>query len=160
MSFREKHLWISIVATVIVWGHYGVRLFHAISEGGLADPAFARDIGGLFVTSLVIVVLLELGLTLFATLTTPKDERDTRDEREMLASLRASHVSLSVLVVLVVTLAGAAYFAGLASPAFGTRLALTDTNAFVLLANVLIGSVIVSEMTRYVFTLALLRRPL
>lgn len=158
MSFREKHLWISIVATLGVWGFYCWRLAEAVADGALERQGFAATMGGLFAGCLVVSVVVEIALTLIATWTTPKAERNTRDERETLASLKASHVALMTLIALVVVQSGAAYFAALALPAFGTHIAATPANALVLLANILLASVIVAEMIRAGLTLALLRR--
>lgn len=159
MSFREKHLWISIVATVGVWGFYGWRLIQAIAGGGLTDPGFAFATGGLFIGCLVVVVLLEVGLTFLAMATTRRAEREARDERELVASLKASHVSLMALMAMVFSLAIAAYLLGFANAAApGTAdLPMTPTNALIFAANLLMGAVIVSELIRYVFNLALLR---
>lgn len=159
MSFREKHLWISIVATVGVWGFYGWRLVQTIAGGGLTDPGFAFATGGLFIGCLVVVVLLEVGLTFLATATTRRAEREARDERELVASLKASHVSLMALIAIVFSLAIAAYLLGFANAAAPGPVALlmTPTNALIFAANLLMGAVIVSELIRYVFNLALLR---
>ena len=160
MSFREKHLWISIVVTVGVWGFYYWRLVERIMGGGLEAAGLAEDMGGLFVACLIISVVVEIVLTVIATWTTRKAEREARDEREVLASLKASHVALMVLIALVVTLSGAAWFASWLQPAFGTEpgFDISQSNAWVLLANVLLLSVIFVEMIRAGLTLALLRR--
>lgn len=159
MSFREKHLWISIVATVGVWGFYGWRLLQTIAGGGLTDPGFAFETGGLFIGCLVVVVLLEVGLTLLATATTRRAEREARDEGELIASLKASHVSLMALIAIVFSLAIGAYLLGFvnASAPGHADLPMTPTNALILAANLLMGAVIVSELIRYAFNLALLR---
>ena len=160
MTFREKHLWISIISTVLVWGFYYVRMFQGIAAGALESETFAGMMGGLFVGCLVVTVVIEVVLTIIATATTSKAEREARDERETLAALKASHVSLMLLITLVVSLSIVAYFAGLVEPAMGARsgFAITSANALVLMANLLMGVVIVSEMVRHIFTLALLRR--
>ena len=157
MSFREKHLWITVFSTVIVWAVYFRELIDRVLNGGLMDDRFAVAMGIAFAGALFVVAVVEVALTVIATLTTPKAERGTRDEREIHAALKASHVSLMLLIVLVVTLSGTAYFMGLTSPAFGTHVAMTGMNAFVLLANVLIACVIVSELVRAGLTLVLLR---
>jgi len=160
MSFREKHLWISIVVTVGVWGFYYWRLVERIMGGGLEAAGLAEDMGGLFVACLVISVVVEIVLTVIATLTTRKAEREAKDERETLAALKASHVALMVLIFLVVTLSGAAWFASWLQPAFGAEpgFDITQANAWVLLANILLASVIVAEMIRAGLTLAFLGR--
>jgi hypothetical protein len=160
MSFREKHLWISIVTTVAIWGFYYGRLIGVIGAGGLTDPRFAFLTGGLFIGCLVAVTVVEVALTLVATATTRRSEREARDERELLASLKASHVSLMALIAIVFSLAIAAYMLGFADAAVpsGPNLPMTPTNAMILFANILMGAVIVSELIRYIFNVALLRR--
>lgn len=160
MSFREKHLWISIVVTLGVWGFYYARLIERIMDGGLEAAGLARDMGGLFVACLIISVVVEIVLTAIATLTTRKAEREAKDERETLAALKAGHVALMALIALVVTLSGAAWFASWLQPAFGAEpgIDISQANAWVLLANILLLSVIVAEMIRAGLTLAFLGR--
>jgi len=45
MTFREKHLWISIVSTVVIWGAYYWRFGERVLEGGLREASFAWDMG-------------------------------------------------------------------------------------------------------------------
>ncbi len=159
MSFREKHLWISIVATIGVWGFYFWSLVQSVMAGRLTDERFTADISVLFMACLVVVVLVEVILTFIATATTPKIERKTRDERELLAALKGSHVALMALITLMFSVAMAAYFAGVVDDnVIGGRAGFsTDGNAMILLANVLVACLVLSEMVRAGVTLALLR---
>lgn len=159
MTFREKHLWISIVATVGVWGWYFWFVIRHVLDGKLGDDHFTGDLGMAFAACLVIVVLIEVVLTFIATITTPRVQRKTRDEREMLAALKASHVSLMALIALVMSVAIAAWFAGLIDDNMvGGRAVFAVTgNLMVLLSNVLLACVVISELIRAGFTLALLR---
>lgn len=160
MTFREKHLWISIVSTVVIWGVYYWRFGERVLEGGLRQSSFAWDMGLMFAGATAVVVVIELVLTLIAHLTTSKAEREARDERETLAALKASHVSLMALIAIIITLSGVAYFAGLGdvvAPGAGKALT-TNANAMVVIANVLLFAIVVSEMIRFVFTVVLLRR--
>ena len=113
MSFREKHLWISVIATVLVWSVYFRELVDRVLNGGMDDPRFAGVMGVAFAGAVFIVVVIEVSLTVFATLTTSKVDREARDEREMLAAFKASHVSLTMLIVLVISLALVAWFSDL-----------------------------------------------
>lgn len=160
MSFREKHLWISILVTVVVWGSYFWRLVERIRGGGLGQHDLADDMAARFISSLVISVVVEIVLTAIATWTTRKAEREAKDEREILASLRASHVALMTLIALVICLSCAAWVVSWLQPAFGIErgLDITQVNAWILLSNVLLASVIIAEMIRAGLTLALLRR--
>ena len=159
MSFREKHLWISIVAALGVWGWYFWHLIGRIMDGQLADERFTSDMTLAFMICLVIVAVIEVVLTFVATATTPKIERKTCDEREIHAALKASHVALMGLTALVFTVAMVAYFAGLIDDnVVGGRSGFsTDGNAMVLLANILLACIVLSELIRAAVTLGLLR---
>ena len=153
MSFREKHLWISLFATVAVWSIYFRELIDRVLHGGMADPRFAVVMGVGFAGAVFVVALIEVVLTLLATVTTARVDRETRDEREMLAAYKASHVSLMLLISLVIGLGVAAWFNGLFRHAL-----LNGPGAMVVLANLLVACVVLSELTRFAFTLYLLRR--
>ena len=45
MSFREKHLWVAIIAGLAVWGAYGWKFFERVLAGGLKQADFAADMG-------------------------------------------------------------------------------------------------------------------
>lgn len=153
MSFREKHLWISLFATVAVWSVYFRELIDRVLHGWMDDPRFALTMGIGFAGAVFVVALIEVVLTLLATFTTAKVDRETRDEREMLAAFKASHVSLMMLISLVICLGVAAWFNG-----FFGHAVLNGPGAMVVLANLLVACVVLSELTRFSFTLYLLRR--
>lgn len=160
MTFREKHLWVAIVAGLLVWGAYAWRFGERMLAGGLKQTDFAADMGGLFVLGLIAVVVLESGLTALAMLTTSKAERRARDEREGLATLQASHVSLMVLIGLLVTVSAVAYGVGFWGAARPEALArwMIPGNSLVLAANAVLGCIMLSELVRWGLSLALLRR--
>lgn len=157
MSFREKHLWITVLTTVLVWSVYFRELIVRVMAGDMADPRFPAVMGLGFAGAVFVVAVVEVALTAIATLTTPKAERGMKDEREIHAALKASHVALMLLIVLVVVLAAAAYFAALAAPTFGTHLVVTSGGVLVLLANVMVACIVIAELVRAGLTLALLR---
>lgn len=159
MSFREKHLWISIFSAVVVWAIYFRELIDRVLKGGLEDDRFVGAMGIAFAGAVFVVAAIEVALTLIATLTTPKAERDTRDEREILASLKASHVALMALIALIFCVSAAAYFAGMLDDNLvGGPAAFSITGEMmVLLANVLLACIIVAELVRAGVTLMLLR---
>ena len=159
MSFREKHLWISIVASLGVWGWYFWFLIRHVMDGRLVNDHFTSDVSLAFMGCLVLVALIEVVLTFIATATTPKVERKTRDEREMLAALRASHIALMALIALVFCVSMGAYFAGLIDDNFvgGAAVFSVTGNLMVLFANVLLACVVLAELVRAGVTLMLLR---
>lgn len=159
MSFREKHLWISLIAAVCVWGWYFWHLGSQVAAGSLTRADFAGHMGGVFAVCLVGVAVLEVVLTLIATATTSKIDKTNRDEREIAAALKGSHVALMAMIALVMSLAVAVYFAGLIGGNLveGRSAYTTDVNAMVLLANVLVACVVIAESIRAGVTLALLK---
>ena len=159
MSFREKHLWISLIAAVGVWGFYFWSVGARVAAGDLTTDAFAGDVGGLFAVCLIVVVVLEVALTVLATVTTSKTDKTTRDEHEVAAALKGSHVALMALTALVMILAIAVYFAGLIGGNLveGRNAYTTDVNAMVLLANILVACLVLTETIRAGVTLVLLR---
>lgn len=159
MSFREKHLWISIVAAVGVWGWYFWFLIRHLMDGKLLNQHFMGDVSLAFMGALVLVAVIEVVLTLIATLTTPKHEQKTRDEREIHAALKASHIALMALIALVFCVAMGAYFAGLIGDNLvnGDQVFRIDGNLMVLVANILLACVVIAELIRAGVTLVLLR---
>lgn len=158
MSFREKHLWISLVAGLGVWGVYFWHLGQQVAAGRLEGEGLAVHMGWVFVLCLVAVVLLEGVLTFLASATTRKIDKTDREEREIQAALKASHVALMVLIGLVMSLALLVCLGGLiGGDLVEARRGVTDVNAMVLLANALVACLVVAEAVRAGVTLGLLR---
>jgi len=160
MSFRQKHLWISIIASVAVWGWYFWVLIRHVVAGRLVSDQFTGEVSRAFLGALVVVVLVEVGLTLLATATTRKSERDARDEREILASLKASHVALMALIALIFCVSAGAWLAGLLDDRLvrGAAVFSITGEMLVLLANVLLACLVLAELVRAGVTLMFLRR--
>lgn len=159
MSFRQKHLWISLIAGVGVWGFYFWRLISRVAGGGLGEAGFVRDTSLLFVACLVLVVLIEVVLTVVATLTTPKRRRSTRDDREIDAAFKASHVALMGLIGLVCCVAVGIWLIGLVGGDWLARRAavVPERNSLMVLANILVACLVLAEMIRAGTTLVLLK---
>ncbi|GLK49011.1 hypothetical protein GCM10017620_19840 [Brevundimonas intermedia] len=157
MSLRERHLWIAIVTTVAVWGLYGWQMALQIGAGGLNREEFAGEMGGLFLLGLLLIAVAEGVLTLIARLLPRGETREGAAERK--ASLQASHVSLMALIGLITVLSAVLFCAGwIGSAAVGPLLRVaTPANLLVLIANGLMGCIVVSELIRFAMTLALLR---
>ncbi|NBW09659.1 MAG: hypothetical protein EBR82_16710 [Caulobacteraceae bacterium] len=159
MSFREKHLWISIVSSVAVWGWYFVFLIRHLTGGWRTDDHFTAMLSMGFMTCLILVVLIEGVLTFVATAITPKAERKMKDEREIHAALKASHIALMALIALIFCVGAAAWFTGVVDDNFvGGRAVFSVTgNVLVVLANVLVACLVLTELVRAGVTLMLLR---
>lgn len=158
MTLRQRHLWIAILVTVAVWGLYGWVLISAVIDGGLNRDGFAGEMGGLFVLGLLLIGVAEGVLNLIARLLPRRDEREGAAEKR--AVLEASHLSLMALISLVTALAAALFCAGLFGGSLLAALlrVATPANLLVLLANALMGCVVLSELARFAATLFLLPR--
>jgi len=107
MSFREKSAWITLVSVLVCFGAYFIELF-----SGLAGDRHFGGLGSihLLLLSVAALVALQLGLTLIASLTTPKAGRGLADEREQKIQWRAQSLGYRVLMVLALALFGPAVF--------------------------------------------------
>jgi len=157
MTLRQQHLWIAIVTTLGVWGLYGWQLIERIRVGDLTRPGFAGEMGALFVVGLVLIAVAEGVLGLIARLLPHADTREGAAERK--ASLQASHVSLMALIAMITLVAAVLFLTGWIGQPVLSRLlaATTPANLLVLIANLLMGCIVVSELIRFAMTLALLR---
>lgn len=104
MSFREKSAWITVVTVLLCFGAYfGPILFGWVDGRGHA-------VMYLLAHSVLALVVLQVGLNLWAARTTPKDSRAPRDEREAQILARAHTIGYYVLLVLVLGLFFPAHF--------------------------------------------------
>ena len=94
MAFREKAAWITLATTVLVYGGYFAVVGHRL---GPQDPA-AGLIGPL-IASILVIVVLQVGLTIVAAAACPADAHAPVDERERLIQLRATRAGFHTLQV-------------------------------------------------------------
>lgn len=159
MTFREKHLWITIATALGVWAVYFWRLGERVAGGGLADDRFAGDVSGLFFWCLIIVIGVEIVLKILAALTTRKADREARDERETHARRRSGEMAYVTLFIIVGMAACVAWLSGMiGGNLVDAGVAVADeVGVMVLVANVLFACLILSELLRAAFELTLLR---
>jgi hypothetical protein len=159
MTFREKHLWITIATALGVWALYFWRLGDRVIGGGLADDRFAGDVSDLFVGCLITVIVVEIILHSIAAATTSKSDREARDEREAHARRRSGEMAYVTLFVLVGMAACAAWFGGMIGGNLVDvgRAAADEVGVMVLVANVMMACLILSELLRAAYELVLLR---
>jgi hypothetical protein len=148
MSHRRTHLWISLIVGVVVWGGYFTHVIQSLGRGDTSGLAFW------FLGALALVVGLEAVATGFITWLFRRRARVLDEGPTLQAALQASHVALMLLIVMVLALA-----ALLVAPVlFGWSLIGTSTDAPVIAANALLAMVVIAEMVRAAFTLALMPR--
>ncbi len=93
MSFREKSAWITLVTVIGCFGIYYGAVF-----GGFIDR-HSMTMLHLGLGCIFAMVVLQVGLTLLAALTTPKDGMGPRDEREKLIQARSHTIGYYTLMV-------------------------------------------------------------
>jgi hypothetical protein len=145
---RRTHLWISLIVGLVVWSAYFGHVVLSVRRGEPGDLALW------FLGALAVVVLAEVVVTGLIAWLFRRRNRVLDEGPTLQAALQASHVALMLLVGMV--LIGAATLA-LAS-LFHWSLDLAAPRGQALAANVLLFMVVVAELTRAAFTLALLPR--
>lgn len=158
MSLREKQLWASVVAGLVVWGAYAVWAGRVLMDSGYPHPA--RDTGIAFLAALVVYVGVEAGLA-GVVAWFQRRHRPAQDAALTQAGLIAGQVALMVLVAgVVVLLAGLMIVAISAEHAqAGYSVGVTLSARFpLLLAHALLIVLLLSESVRAVLTLLLVRR--
>ncbi|MGV8928495.1 MAG: hypothetical protein ACOH1E_01980 [Brevundimonas sp.] len=148
MSHRKTHLWVSLIVGVVIWGGYFTHVVVALQRGDTGGLAFW------FLGALVLVMAVEATATGLIAWLFRRRARVLDDGPTLDAALKASHVALMVLIALILLLA-----AVLVVPAvFGWDLIGMSSDVPVIAANVLLAVVVVAELTRAAFTLALIPR--
>ena len=104
MSFREKMAWVSLLATLGVWGFYFWELLGAGGDAPLGGAAAMA----LFVRCVVLVVVIEVGVAVVAPAVFGREAEAPADEREQLVELKATRAAYVLLTVLAVCLVVAA----------------------------------------------------
>lgn len=131
MAFREKTAWISLVTILAIYGLY----FSSVVRGT------AAPFGGLLGT-VVAIVIVEVVLTVLATMVSPRDARAPRDEREKLISLKSAQFAYAALAV---SVALACFFGGFNPP-------------IVFNANALLFVLVMAEILRWTCQIVQYRR--
>ena len=148
MTHRRTHLWISLIVGVVVWGVYFAH-FLRVGAGGST-----RELALWFIGALVVVIAAETMATGLIAWLFRRRARVLDDGPTLEAALKASHIALMLLIALILILAGL-----LSLPAlFGVTLIGMSQDMPVVAANVLLAMVVIAELVRAAFTLALMPR--
>lgn len=157
MSLREKQLWASLLAGLLVWGGYAARVVPILLDP--AHPHPARATGLAFLIALMVFVIVE-GALAAAMAWFQRRHRPARDQALTDAALLAGQVALVVLITLVVvTLLGLWGFAVWMEHQYAVGVSATmSSRAPMLLANLLLIEILLAEGVRTILTLLLVRR--
>ena len=135
MSFEEKSVWVQLISMVVLLGSYFVVAMQMIRDGIDALPAFAPLFA---VTVVLMVIVIAVGHAVAAIAGRPEG----RDERDRLITWRAeSNSSWMLASGVILAIAG---------------LVLSVANVWI--AHLLLLSMFVAEVARFVFQLVYYRR--
>ena len=137
MSFREKVVWIMLLALVVAYGGYFLSLLDALAAGTVAGDIPYR---GAMLGAVVTVVVLVIAGTVAVTVIARGD--DSEDERDREIDLRGARFGGVLLAVGALT---------------GMALAMIDAAHF-WIANALLLGLVLAEIGAGIFKLVLYRR--
>ncbi len=139
MGFREKMLWGSMAATLLIWGWYFIGFARALRAGTL-DPGVAF---GSFVLTVIVLVVVEVAVAVVLAIASGREAEAPADDREKAYAVAAYRPAYFVLVTLIVALMLTAPIAlriGMEIPDLPKGL------ASVLLGNALLASLVAAEL--------------
>jgi TRAP-type C4-dicarboxylate transport system permease large subunit len=139
ISSEEKCTWVSLVIILVVFTGYFSQVFEGVTTGNL-DKA---EIAGLFIGTVVSVIVLEIVLHIAIAIFSVKDADQSLDERDRLFSMKAGNIAGWILGVGVLIIAGKTFMGELSS---------------LWIANLLLFSVFVSQIVSYSLKLFYYRR--
>jgi hypothetical protein len=148
MSHRKTHLWISLIVGVVVWGVY---FGHFVQTMRRDEPG---ALALWFLGALAVIVVAETVATSLIAWLFRRRDRVLDEGPTLQAALKASHVALMVLIALVLLTAAGLAIASL----FGWSWDLSASRTPVIAANALLAMVVIAELVRAAFTLALIPR--
>ena len=132
LTFHEKSLWISLLATIVLFSYYFWRAFSIGSAG-------AGHVGVLFVEVVILAIVIQIVCHIAVAIYKRPERTDERDRRIALAATRNSYYVLAV---------GAWCVLGVAVMSFGTYW----------IANALLLALVVADLSRLGSELAYYRR--
>lgn len=136
MAFREKQAWISLITYGVVFGAYFFLLWRSW------DESYGQGLSiGLLVAAVLALIVVAAALNIAAALFTPKEANAPADERETLIELKTERIASYTLSAGVVCLIGAL---------------LIGWNGF-LVANLLLASLVISELVKALAQIAYFR---
>ena len=135
LSYREQSIWGSLAITLIVYGYYFATVFSGAQPSQIDRTALARLIGAVFV-----IVVIEIAYHILIAL---KSKVEPKDERDILIETKAYRNSYLLLVADLFMLMGTVVVFGLTP---------------LLTVNLMLLSVVISEIVKYLTQLFLYRR--
>ena len=139
LTFQEKSNWVSLIILSVVWVNYFSRIQPALSTGTINR----EESIGLFIGAVVVLVILEVVAHIVLAVSNVKTADQPADERDKTISNKAGNIAGWVLAFCVVPIGGLAMFKEVSS---------------VLIANLLLLSLVLSQIVDYALALFYYRR--
>lgn len=100
MTFREKMLWVSMIAVAAIWGSY---LFDVASLLARGRVSVGQAYGG-FIKSVILLVIVQVIAAIVLAIMAPKDANAPEDMRDKEFAASAAVPAYNVLNVLIVVM--------------------------------------------------------
>jgi hypothetical protein len=139
LTFKEKSYWASLIILSLVWVNYFIRIKPAMFDGSITR---AESIG-LFIGALVTLIILQIVVHVVMAITNPKTADQPSDERDKAINSKAGNIAGWVLSTCVVMIGAYAMFIDVST---------------VLIANLLLLALVLSQCAEYALALYYYRR--
>lgn len=152
MAFRERMMWGSVMATVVIWGWYFRGFVRAI-EG----PSFnvGTELGN-FILAVIALTVVQIVVAIILSIMSPKEADAPADDRDREFALLAYRPAFITLSALVATLTVVAPLTIATAPAW--LAGKPDTLVPIVISNVLLLALVLAELVRAGTLLFLYRR--
>jgi hypothetical protein len=152
MAFREKMMWGSVAATIVIWGWYFLGFVRAL-EGSRFDVG--EEVGH-FIFAVVALTVVQIVAAIILAILSPKEASAPADDRDREFALLAYRPAFVTLSALVATLTVVAPLTMATAPAWlnGKPVTLVP----IVISNALLLALVLAELVRAGTLLFLYRR--
>jgi hypothetical protein len=137
MAFREKTAWVSLATYAIVFGGYFVTVWQAWDESWDRGQSLGLMIGAI-IALVILAIIFNTALALFF----PREADARADEREVMIDLKAERIASHTLSALLVCVTGTL---------------IIGWNPY-LVANLLMGAMVIAEVVKDIAQIVYFRR--
>lgn len=141
MALREKALWTSLAAILLIWGWYFLSFASAFRAGRFDQAAET----GNFIIAVVLIVFVQIVTAIILAIRSGGDGVSPADDRERHFALLGARAGYAVLGAIIVTLMLSAPI--LLRMALEWRPALPNALAPILLGNALLAAIVLADVT-------------
>ena len=129
LTYKEKSIWITMVATVLVFGFYFTTALNVFRSPDIPEASLI----GVFISVMVLTIIIQLVSQRALAVANRKDALANDDERATLVDLKATRVAYFVLAIGI-------WMAGFNVPFIPSALAMANVMLFFFIISGLAGS--------------------